>query len=162
VPLHTVEGERMILDKLTEDMKRAMKHADKTKLSVVRMLRGELKNARIATGRDLLPQEEEKVLMSYAKKRKESIEQYREAGREDLAEKERKEYDITMSYLPPPMNEGELRELIEKHIESSNATGMKEFGAVMKAVMAEVGSRVAGSEVSAMLKQELASKESAE
>ena len=149
----------MIIDRLTEDMKMAMKHADKIKLSVVRMLRGELKNARIATGRDLSLQEEEKVLMSYAKKRKESIEQYRDAGREDLANKEQLEYDITVSYLPAKMEESELRALIRKHMESSGTGGMKEFGKIMKAVMAEAGSRVEGSEVSALLKNELASKE---
>jgi hypothetical protein len=147
----------MISKKLLEDMKLAMKEGDKERLSVIRMLRSELKNAEIAAGRELEPAEQEKVLSAYAKKRKESIEKYREGGREDLAEKEMREYEITISYLPPRMSEDEIRALIARHIDETGAEGMKDFGKVMKAVMAEAGSRVDGAEVSRLLKQVLGS-----
>jgi uncharacterized protein YqeY len=147
----------MILDKLTEDMKKAMKDGDKTRLSVIRMLRSEIKNAQIAAGGELEASEEEKVLNSYARKRRESVEKYREGGREDLAEKEELEYEITVSYLPPRMDESEIRTLIEKHIEETGAVGMGDFGRVMKAVMTEVGSRADGSEIQKLVKEMLSS-----
>lgn len=148
----------MISEKLMEDLKQAMKANDKTKVSVIRMLRSELKNAQIAAGKELDETAEERVLISYAKKRKEAVETYREGGRDDLADKEQLEHDITISYLPPRLGEDELRAVIEKHIEASGALSMKEFGAVMKAVMADVGSKADGSQVSALLKSILSAK----
>ena len=97
----------MISKKLTEDMKAAMKSRDKVKLSVIRMLLADLKNASIAAGEDLTEEQEEKVVAAYAKKRKESMETYEKAGRPDIVEKEQVEYDITVSYLPPQMEEEE-------------------------------------------------------
>lgn len=148
----------MIGEKLMDDLKTAMKQSDKVKVSVIRMLRSELKNASIAAERALEPEEEERVLTSYAKKRKESIETYRAGGREDLAAREQEEYEITMSYLPPRLGEQELRDVIERQIESTGASGMKDFGMVMKSVMAEVGSRADGAAVSALLKAVLGSR----
>lgn len=148
----------MISEKLINDLKKAMKESDKTRVSVIRMLRSALKNAEIAAGRKLKREEEERVLTSYAKQRKESIETYRDGGREDLAGKEREEYEITMAYLPPQLTEDELRNVIEQQIGSTGASGMKDFGIVMKAVMAEVGSRAEGAAVSVLLKSVLASR----
>lgn len=143
----------MISEKLREDMKTAMKTGEKARLSVIRMLMAELKNARIAAGHELSEQEEEKVVNAYAKKRKETVETYTEAGRADLAEKEQFEHDFTMSYLPPRMDEDELETLITAKIEETGAESMKDFGRVMKAVMEVVGSKADGSEVSALAKQ---------
>jgi len=146
----------MILDRLKDDMKMAMKSGDKLRLGVVRMLMAELKNARIAAMKDLTEQEEEKVLASYARKRKESIEKYLEGGRRDLAEKEEKEYEITVSYLPEQLGEDELKAIIRKHIDELGASGKQDFGRVMKSVMEEVGSRAEGAKVSATLRELLA------
>jgi uncharacterized protein YqeY len=145
----------MILDQLKEDMKAALKSGDKVRLGVVRMLISELKNARIAAKEELSQQEEEKILASYAKKRKESIEKYMEGGRKDLADKEEKEYEITVSYLPKQLGEDELATLIQKHIDELGAAGKKDFGRVMKPVMEDVGSRAEGAKVSAMLREML-------
>jgi uncharacterized protein YqeY len=146
----------MILDRLKDDMKEAMKSGDKIRLGVVRMLISELKNARIAVNKDLTEQDEEKVLASYAKKRKESIEKYLEGGRKDLADKEEKEHEITVSYLPEQLGQDELAAIIQKHIGELGASGKQDFGRVMKSVMAEVGSRAEGAKVSAMLREHLA------
>jgi uncharacterized protein YqeY len=86
------------------------------------------------------------------------METYKEAGRPDLVEKEKVELDITTSYLPPQMNEDELKGLVRAKIEETGAEGMKDFGRVMKAVMAEVGSRADGSAVSAMVKSVMSEK----
>jgi uncharacterized protein len=143
----------MIAKKLAEDMKIALKSGDKARLSVIRMLLSELKNAEIAAAHELTDEEEEKVVAAYAKKRLETMETYKQAGRADLLEKEKGEYDVTVSYLPPRIEEGELQKIVLQKIEETGAQGMKDFGRVMKAVMASVGSRADGSAVSAMVKR---------
>lgn len=148
----------MISKKLMEDMKAAMKSGDKPRLSVIRMLMAELKNARIAAGHDLEDGEEQKVVNAYAKKRKETVATYKEAGRTDLADKEQFEYDLAISYLPPRMDEAELEALIVAKIEETGAEGMQDFGRVMKAVMEDVGSKADGSEVSALVKKTMTGK----
>ncbi len=148
----------MIKDDLAKDMIQAMKDGEKLKLSVIRMLRSELKNAEIAAGGELDEIQTQKILKSYAKKRRESIEKYREGGREDLAEKETREYDITMSYLPPMMNEKEIEFIINEAIIEMGAAGRKDFGKIMKAVMEKTGGRAEGSEISVLLKKALSDK----
>jgi uncharacterized protein YqeY len=145
----------MISKRLTEDMKTALKAGDKFRLSVIRMLRSELKNAEIEAGKTLEDAEEEKVLTSYARKRKEAMEQYFEGGREDLAEKERKEHDITVSYLPPRLDTEQLTAMVRKTVGDEGAGGMKDFGRIMKAVMQAVGGRADGSTVSDVVKKVL-------
>ena len=81
------------------------------------------------------------------------METYDKAGRPDIVEKEQVEYDITVSYLPPQMDEEELKRLVVAKIEETGAGSMKDFGRVMKAVMGDVGSRADGSAVSAMVKR---------
>lgn len=147
-------GANMIEDKLKEDMKSAMKSGDKLRLGVIRMLLSELKNAQLAKGEKLADADEEKILSSYAKKRKESIEKYIEGGRQDLADKEKAEHDITVSYLPERLGEGELRDVIRKHIDAIGG-GRQSFGQVMKAVLAEVGGRAEGKLVSTLVKEML-------
>jgi len=145
----------MISHQLSDDMKAAMKSRDKERLGVIRMLRAELKNAAIAEGGDLSAEQEQKILASYAKKRKESIESYRANGRDEMADKEQYEYGVTMSYLPEQLDEGKLVEIIKEKIAETGATGPREMGAVMKAVMAVVGSQADGSTVSALVKKQL-------
>ena len=140
---------------LTEDMKTALKGGEKERLSVLRMLLSELKYARIAAGEELSVPEEEKVLSSYAKKRQDSIEKYRDGGRPELAEKEEREYQITVSYLPEQLAEAELKDIVKTAIAELGAGGKKDFGRVMKAVMETVGSRAEGGTVSAILREML-------
>jgi uncharacterized protein YqeY len=143
----------MIRDKLSEDMKTAMKSGDKLRLGVVRMLISELKNERIAQGKDLDEGSEIKVLNGYAKKRRESMEAARAGGREEIATREQSEYDITMSYLPRQLGEDELRALVRKHVDASDASGPQAFGAVMKSVMADVAGQADGKLVSALVRE---------
>jgi uncharacterized protein YqeY len=142
----------MIIDRLMEDMKTAMKAGDKARLGTIRMLMSELKNAKIEKGDDLDDVEEQKVLASYAKKRNEAMESARDGGRDDLVAKENAEYDVTMSYLPEQMGEEELKAIVQKHIEAAGG-GKQAFGQVMKAVMADVGSQADGKTVSALVKE---------
>lgn len=143
----------MISEKLNGDMKEALKSGDRARLSVIRMLRADLQNARIAQGEDLSEDAQQKVLASYAKKRKEAQEEYAKAGRKDLADKERYEYELTKSYLPAEMDEAELAAIVEAKVSEVAAGGPADFGRVMKAVMQEVGSRAEGAAVSALVKK---------
>lgn len=149
------KGASMISEKLEQDMKAAMKAGEKEKLACIRMMRAELKNARIAQGKDLSDADEQKILASYAKKRKESRETYEQAGRKDLADKEQSEYKIVMSYLPEQLGDDDLQAIVEAKIEETGAQGPADMGKVMKAVMAEVGGRAQGSAISAMVKKVL-------
>ncbi|MDH3216258.1 MAG: GatB/YqeY domain-containing protein [Candidatus Krumholzibacteria bacterium] len=142
-----------ISDKLAADMKAAMKSGDKAKLSVIRMLRADLKNAEIAAGEPLTEEQEQKVLAAYAKKRREAREHCVQLGRQDLADKEEFENSVTMSYLPSQLGEAELTTLIKEKMAETGAEGTKDFGAVMKAVMQVVGSRAEGSTVSALVRK---------
>jgi uncharacterized protein YqeY len=145
----------MIWEKLNEDMKTALKGGDKVRLGVVRMLISELKNERIAQGADLDDSAQQKVLVSYAKRRKEAIEAARAGGREDVANKEQVEYDITMSYLPKQLTDAELRTLVKKHVDAAGAPGASAFGVVMKSVMADVAGRADGKLVSMVVREML-------
>jgi len=142
----------MILDRLMEDMKTAMKAGDKATLGTIRMLMSELKNAKISKGDDLDEAEEQKVLASYAKKRKEAMEAARDGGRDELVAKEKAELETTLSYLPEQMSEDELKDIIRKHVEASGG-GKQAFGQVMKAVMADVGGQADGKTISALVKE---------
>ena len=143
----------MITDRLTEDMKVAMKAGDKLRLSVIRMLISELKNERIAQGKDLDDASERKVLNGYAKRRREAMEAARAGGREEIAAREQQELDLTMSYLPRQLSEDEIRSVVRKHVEGAGATGPQAFGVVMKSVMAEIGGQADGKLVSALVRE---------
>ena len=143
----------MIIEKLNDDMKVALKAGDKLRLSVVRMLMSELKNERIAQGADLDETAERKVLSSYAKKRKEAMDAARAGGRLDIAAREQTELDITMSYLPRQLSDDELRAVVKKHVETAGGSGPQAFGAVMKLVMADVGGQADGKLVSSLVRE---------
>jgi uncharacterized protein YqeY len=145
----------MIKEQLNEDMKVAMKSGDKLRLSVVRMLMSELKNERIAKGADLDEAAERRVLTSYAKKRKEAMDAARAGGREEIAQREQAELDITMSYLPKQLSDDELRAVVKKVIDASGASGPQAFGVVMKQVMAEVGGQADGKLISSLVRETL-------
>jgi len=133
-------------------MKAALKAGDKQRLGVIRMLLAELKNANIAAGEEIDDTEQQKLLASYAKKRKEAMEGAQKVGREDIATKEQFEFDVTMSYMPAQLPEAELREIVRKHAAVAGE-GKAAFGAVMKAVMEEVGGQADGKTVSALVRE---------
>ncbi|MEI7793600.1 MAG: GatB/YqeY domain-containing protein, partial [Thermoleophilia bacterium] len=108
--------------RLTDDMKTAMKAGDKDTLGVVRRAIAAMQNARIEKREDLDEQEEIKVIRSIAKQHKESIEQFRAAGREDLATKEEAELEILSTYLPAEMDQAQLEALVDAAIAESGAS----------------------------------------
>ena len=141
--------------RLTDDMKTAMKAGDKDTLGVVRRAIAAMQNARIEKREDLDEQEEIKVIRSIAKQHKESIEQFRAAGREDLATKAEAELEILSTYLPAEMDQAQLEALVDAAIAETGASSMKDMGGVIKIVMAKAQGQAEGGAVSALVKGKL-------
>ena len=137
--------------RLTDDMKTAMKAGDKDTLGVVRRAIAAMQNARIEKREDLDEQEEIKVIRSIAKQHKESIEQFRAAGREDLATKEEAELEILSTYLPAEMDQAQLEAVIDAVIADTGASSMKDMGGVIKEAIARTGGQAEGGAVSALV-----------
>ncbi len=136
-------------------MKSALKSGDKDKLSTIRMLISEIKKVQIDKQKELTDEEIIQVIQKYAKQRKESIKQYKEAGRNDLAEKEQKELDIVSKFLPEALSEDEIQKIVDDVIAETGASSMKDMGKVMKIVMGKVKGRADGSVVSRIVKEKL-------
>jgi len=144
-----------ILVRLTDDMKTAMKARSSTEVSACRMLIAALKNKRIALGHDLSDDEAIGVLGSEAKKRRESIEAFANAGREELAEKERAELAIVERYLPRQLTEAEAQAIVDEVIEAVGAKTAKDMGRVMGQAMKKVAGRFDGKQVQALVRAKL-------
>ena len=145
-----------IQEQLLEDMKAAMKAGDKLRLETIRGLRSQIKNAEIDKGRELSEEEVIQVLMNAAKKRKESIELYRQGNRMDRAEEESRELEIIQEYLPEQMSEEEIARLVDKVIKEVNASSPKDMGKVMGKIMPQVKGRADGKVVQKIVQQKLA------
>ena len=145
----------MLLEQLQKEMKEAMKSGDKEKLSVIRMLISEIKKVQIDSKKELTDQDIIKILQKYAKQRKEAIQQYKNANRPDLAEKEQKELEIVEQYLPQPLSNEELEKIIDETISELGASSMKDMGKVMKAVTEKVQGRAEGSVISQIVREKL-------
>ena len=123
-------------EKITEDIKAAMKSGDKLRLETVRSIRALiLEFEKSGSDKVFTPDEEVKLLSSAAKKRKDSIEQFRNAGREDLATKEEKELEILQAYLPKQLNENEILDEVKKIAEKVGAKAKEDFPKLMPEVM---------------------------
>ena len=144
-----------LLERLTDDMKTAMKAGDKDTLGVVRRAIAAMQNARIEKREDLDEQEEIKVIRSIAKQHTASIEQFRAAGREDLATKEEAELEILSTYLPAEMDQAQLEALVDAAIAETGASSLKDMGSVIKIVMAKAQGQAEGGAVSALVKGKL-------
>jgi len=132
-------------DKINEDIKSAMKSGDKLRLETVRSIRALiLEFEKSGTGKKFNNEEEIKLLSTAAKKRKDSVEQYRNAGREDLASKEEKELSIIREYLPKQLTEEDIYNEVKKIAESIGAAGKEDFPKLMPQVMKLLKGRADG------------------
>jgi uncharacterized protein YqeY len=134
----------LLQDKLTEDMKSSMKAGDKLKVSVLRLLRSEIKYAEIAKGQTLTEEDVLQVTAREAKKRREAIEQFEKGGRADLVEKESAELKILFEYLPQQLNEQEVLGIAREVISELHATSKADKGKVMGALMQRVRGKADG------------------
>lgn len=140
---------------ISEDIKDALKSGHKIKVSMLRMIKSAIKNREIEKGGPLTDDDVQAILRSYVKRAKESIEQYSNAGRTDLVDKETEELSIIQGYLPEQLSEDEARELIRGVIEETGASGARDMGKVMKAVMAKTKGQVDGRTANKLVKEML-------
>ncbi|GAH18154.1 unnamed protein product [marine sediment metagenome] len=151
-------------EKLSEDMRMALRKKDALRLSTIRLLLAAIKNLEIAKGKDKELEESDFIgaLSSEAKKRKEAIEGYKRGKREELVEKETRELEIIKEYLPEELSPEELGRIIEETIEEIRAKDLKGMGKVMGAVMGKVKGRADGKVVNQMVRERLTPKEEEE
>ena len=143
-------------DRLTEDLKLAMKSRDQLRMDVIRMIKAAVLNKEVELKRDLDDAEMSRVMTTLVKQRRESVEQFELAQRQELAAKERKEIEIIQSYLPKPLSPQELETLVTSVIAETGSGSLKDMGLVMKAVMVRLeGQTVDGKQVSDLVKHKL-------
>jgi uncharacterized protein YqeY len=145
-----------IREKLTADMKEAMKSKDQLKLDAIRFLQAAIKNKEIELRPNPISSDEVMgVVKKLVKQRRESIEQFQAASRQDLADKESAELKILEVYLPAQMTKAQIEEVVVATIAELNATTIKDMGAVMKAVAAKTAGSADNKTVSEVIKAKL-------
>ena len=145
-----------LLERLNSDMKQAMKNKEKERLSVIRMLKAAVQNEAIRLGKDGLTNDEELTVLSReVKQRKDSLQEFKNAGRDDLVEKIQNELTYVNAYLPEQLSEDELREIVQQTIEEVRAASKADIGKVMGAVMPKVKGKADGSIVRNIVQQQL-------
>jgi uncharacterized protein YqeY len=143
-------------DRLTEDLKVAMKARDQLRMDVIRMIKAAVLNKEVELKKDLDDAEMSRIMTTMIKQRKESVEQYEKGQRAELADKERQEISIIETYLPKALSAAELAEAVDAVIRETGATSAKDMGAVMKGVMARLaGQPVDGKQVSDLVRSRL-------
>jgi len=145
-------------EKLDEDQKTAMREKAQLRLGTIRMLKSAIKYREIELMKPLDDAGIHGVIASEIKRRRDSVEQYRAGNRADLADKEQAELEILQAYLPQQLTEDELRAKVDEAVKQVGAQGMKDMGAVMKALMPEVQGRADGKAVSELVKARLSGK----
>jgi len=133
-----------LLQRIDEDIKKALKGGEKAKLTVLRGLKSDIKYKAIEKGDDLGEDDIIGVLSSAVKKRRDAIEQFKTGHRDDLVEKETAELKVIMDYLPEQLTEDKLRDIIQNAINKTGADSPAKVGLVMKEVMAEAKGKADG------------------
>ncbi|GBF78691.1 GatB/YqeY domain-containing protein [Aphanothece sacrum] len=151
--------EMRLKERLTEDIKLAMKAKDKIRLETVRSIKKFVLEKEVdvrPSGQEILtPEQELEILTQQAKQRRESIEQFRKGGRDDLADKEAQELAIIETYLPPQLSDDEISQIIDEIIASVGATSPKDMGKVMGSAMQQLKGKADGKKVQELVKLKL-------
>jgi uncharacterized protein YqeY len=146
-----------LLEQITHDIAESMKAKDTVRLSALRMVKAALMNGEVSKGRALDEAEAQQVLASLLKQRRDSIEQFGAAGRQDLVDKETAEIGVLEKYAPPSASAAELEQAVAAAVAETGATTVKDMGRVMKAVMSALaGKSVDGKAVNELVKKKLA------
>ena len=143
-----------LLERLNTDMKLAMKNKDKDKLSVIRMVKASLQNEGIKLG-ELSADQELTVLTRELKQRKDSLQEFNSAGREDLVNKIQSEISVLEEYMPEQLSEEEVTEIVNETIKEVNASSKADMGKVMGAIMPKVKGKADGTLVNKIVQQQL-------
>ena len=143
--------------RLSDDMKQAMRDRDVLRRDVIRYLRSEVRNQEIRDQKELDDAGVIQVLSRQAQQRRDSIEVYRDADRQDLVDKEEGELSVILSYLPQQMTSEEITDLVQQVVDEVGASGPADMGKVMGAIMPQVRGKAEGREVNAIVQQTLRS-----
>lgn len=146
-----------LAEKITEDVKIAMKNQDKEKLNVIRMVKSAIQLAKIEAKHDLSDEEVIDVISKQIKMRKDSIVEFEKASRTDLAENYRKEIEILKEYMPEPLSIEKVKEIIDAAFDKIKPTSPKQMGLIMKEVTPQVKGKFDMGEVSKIIKEKLSS-----
>jgi uncharacterized protein len=146
-----------LTDQIQSDLTAAMKARDAETTATLRMVMAAIKTARVAGGQsgDLTDEQTLELLGREAKKRAEAAAAFDDAGRSELAEKERREREIIQRYLPAQLGEDELAAFVDEAIAETGASSPADLGKVMSAVMPKVKGRADGKQINAMVRQRL-------
>ena len=142
-------------ERLSDEMKQAMKARDELRLSTIRLIRSAVKNRDIELKRELSDQEIVEAIATLVKQRRESIRLFLDAGRQDLVDKEERELTVLLEFLPQQLNREEVAALVDKAIAESGAQGARDMGKVMKVLMPHVAGRADGKMVSDVVREKL-------
>ena len=146
-------------EQIGEDIKTAMKAKDKVRLQTVRSIKKAILEKEVELrpqGKDSLsPEQEIELLSQQAKQRRDSIEQFKNAGRDDLADKESQELKVIESYLPAQASDEEIETLVDELIAASGASTMKDLGKVMGPAMKQLKGKADGKKIQALVKSKL-------
>jgi uncharacterized protein YqeY len=141
---------------IVADLTTAMKAQDAGRTSTLRMVKAAMMNRQIEKGSELDDDEMQKLLRSLVKQRRDSIEQYEKAGRQELVDKEKAEVDVIETYLPQAASQEEIEQAVAAAIAQTGATSMKDMGGVMKTVQAALaGKNADGRLISEVVKAKL-------
>jgi uncharacterized protein YqeY len=140
---------------LTDDMKSCMREGDKVRLGTVRLILSAIKQQEVDTRKDLEDGDIIVILDKMAKQRRESIEQFEKAGRDDLASKEQDELKVIQTYLPSQLSDEEIASIIDEAIQSTGAESMRDMGKIMGIIKPKMQGRADMSAVSALIKSRL-------
>ena len=144
-------------EQIVSDLTASMKAQDASRTSTLRMVKAAIMNRRIEKGAELDDDEVQKLLRSLVKQRRDSIEQYEKAGRQELVDKEKAEIDVIEAYLPQAASAEEIEQAVVAAIAETGASSMKDMGKVMKAAQAALaGKNADGRVVSETVKGKLA------
>jgi uncharacterized protein YqeY len=140
-------------DRLTDEMKQAMKDKDKLKLSTIRMVRSSIQNTEIELKRSLFEDEILQILSREIKQRKDSLQEFKKAGRDDLVDNLAAEIDIISKYLPEQLTEEDIQEIVRQTIQELGASSKADMGKVMGALMPKTKGRADGKLVNQIVLQ---------
>jgi len=149
------KGNKMLNDKISNDLKVAMKSKNALKVSCLRLIIAEAKNTSIAKQKELTDDDIMGIMQRQVKQRKDSIESFKKGNRQDLVEKEQKELEIIQDYLPKQLTPEEIATIVKKAIEEIGPTGKKDMGKVMGIVMGKVKGKTDGKIVTQIVNEEL-------
>jgi uncharacterized protein len=136
-----------LMEQISSDMTAAMRSKDQARLMPLRMAKAALMNREVEKGRALDETEAQQVVASLIKQRRDSVEQFTNGGRPELAAREAAEITVLEAYLPPPLDPAEIERAVDEAVRETGATAAKDMGRVMKAVMPKLAGRGADGKV---------------